>query len=44
MVGSGLLGAIKREDLRASWEVAKGLWPRRKPPAGTAEPSADDAA
>ena len=44
MVGSGLLGAIKREDLRSSWEVAKGLWPRRKPPAGTAEPSADDAA
>jgi len=43
MVGSGLLGAIKREDLRASWEVAKGLWPKRRRPSSTTEDDADDA-
>jgi O-antigen/teichoic acid export membrane protein len=43
MVGSGLLGAIKREDLRALWEVAKGFWPKRRRPPST-DGGADDAA
>jgi len=44
LVGSGLLGAIKREDLRASWEVAKGLLPRKKRPPAASDGNADDAA
>lgn len=44
MAVSGVLGAIKREDVRAAVALIRGLWRRRGAPRPRVDGSADDAA